>query len=91
MCAWDALLTNSIALPNHLDRIDRLKAARTEAIKEIEALKAQKNAEFAAFEKQVERYFDVSSRGKRIFAHFNTHPPPLLPIFVDIHLVFWIF
>ncbi|CAG8575751.1 6759_t:CDS:2 [Dentiscutata erythropus] len=31
-------------------RVQRLKEARTEAIKEIEALKARKNAEFQAFE-----------------------------------------
>ncbi|CAH1760364.1 11555_t:CDS:2 [Entrophospora sp. SA101] len=31
-------------------RVDRLKAARTEAAKEIEALKEQKNLEFKAFE-----------------------------------------
>ncbi|CAG8453267.1 5638_t:CDS:2 [Paraglomus occultum] len=31
-------------------RVDRLKAARTEAAKEIEALKAQKNEEFQQFE-----------------------------------------
>ncbi|CAG8667251.1 12083_t:CDS:2 [Gigaspora rosea] len=31
-------------------RVTRLKEARTEAIKEIEALKARKNAEFQAFE-----------------------------------------
>ena len=34
-------------------RIQRLKDARSEAIKEIEAIKAQKNAEFAQFEAQV--------------------------------------
>jgi len=33
-------------------RVDRLKAARSEAEKEIQALKAQKVAEFAAFEKE---------------------------------------
>ncbi|KAJ3289867.1 H(+)-transporting V1 sector ATPase subunit G [Borealophlyctis nickersoniae] len=33
-------------------RVQRLKDARTEAAKEIEALKAQKNKEFADFEKQ---------------------------------------
>ncbi|KAI8811792.1 H+-ATPase G subunit-domain-containing protein [Cladochytrium replicatum] len=32
-------------------RVQRLKDARTEAAKEIEALKAEKNKEFAAFEK----------------------------------------
>lgn len=32
-------------------RVQRLKDARTEAQKEIEALKAQKQAEYAAFEK----------------------------------------
>ena len=37
----------------YLDRIDRLKAARTEAAKEIEALKAQKNEEFHQFETEV--------------------------------------
>ncbi|KAF0480159.1 V-type ATPase [Gigaspora margarita] len=31
-------------------RVQRLKEARTEAIKEIEALKARKNAEFQSFE-----------------------------------------
>ncbi|TPX39032.1 hypothetical protein SeMB42_g06508 [Synchytrium endobioticum] len=33
-------------------RTQRLKDARTEAVKEIEALKADKNAEFVIFEKQ---------------------------------------
>ncbi|KAJ3049004.1 H(+)-transporting V1 sector ATPase subunit G [Rhizophlyctis rosea] len=33
-------------------RIQRLKDARTEAAKEVEALKGEKNKEFAGFEKQ---------------------------------------
>jgi hypothetical protein len=36
-----------------LDRSQRIKDARTEAAKEIETLKAQKNKEFAAFEQKV--------------------------------------
>ncbi|KAJ3033853.1 H(+)-transporting V1 sector ATPase subunit G [Rhizophlyctis rosea] len=34
------------------DRVQRLKDARTEAAKDVEALKADKNKEFAGFEKQ---------------------------------------
>ena len=36
-----------------IDRVQRLKDARTEAAKEIEELKEQKNAEFKAFEAEV--------------------------------------
>jgi predicted house-cleaning noncanonical NTP pyrophosphatase (MazG superfamily) len=36
-----------------LDRVQRLKDARSEATKEIEALKAHKQAEYAQFEKNV--------------------------------------
>ena len=39
------------------DRVQRLKDARTEAAKDIETLKAQKQAEFAAFEKKVLRKY----------------------------------
>ena len=35
------------------DRVQRIKDARTEAAKEIDALKAQKNAEFRTFELEV--------------------------------------
>lgn len=38
---------------NKPDRVQRLKDARTEATKEIEALKAQKQAEYAQYEKNV--------------------------------------
>ena len=36
-----------------IDRVQRLKDARTEAVKEIDALKAQKAKEFEEFDKQV--------------------------------------
>jgi hypothetical protein len=42
---------NSIC--NHTDRVQRLKDARTEAAKEIEVLKAEKQKEFLNYEKQV--------------------------------------
>ena len=36
-----------------IDRLQRIKEARAQSQKEIEELKAAKNAEFAAFEKQI--------------------------------------
>lgn len=36
-----------------IDRVQRLKDARTEALAEIEALKQSKQAEFAAYEKSI--------------------------------------
>jgi Vacuolar (H+)-ATPase G subunit len=43
------------------DRVQRLKDARAEALKEIDALKSQKQQEFAAFEKQYEGSLGSSS------------------------------
>ena len=40
-----------------LDRIQRLKEARSEAVKEIELLKIKKNFEFEEFEKNVFLFF----------------------------------
>ncbi|CAJ0633374.1 18394_t:CDS:2 [Entrophospora sp. SA101] len=40
-------------------RVDRLKAARTEAAKEIEALKEQKNLEFKAFEAELDAETEI--------------------------------
>lgn len=51
------ILANSSALPDFnvwiSDRVQKLKDARTEALKEIEQYKKEKDAEFKAFEASV--------------------------------------
>lgn len=47
------ILSNLQSLITMVDRIQRLKDARTEATKEIDALKLSKNQEFLEYEKKV--------------------------------------
>lgn len=50
--AWTRLYSLSLLI---VDRVQRLKDARSEAAKEIEELKAQKNAEYQNFVAQVRK------------------------------------